>query len=638
MADDGASSGNLVLTYNNFKAWWDVMLDYMVTTAGVIILLIFSRIATYETGMLICTHPKEGMSYGYSESRYINSRCCRESNAWALIFYPYVMFFTWMIISTIHLTWLKIPAILSKMEGFADILNGIFSTTPINYRDPNKPFQITKEFVYDQENSKKIDRLLNRLQYLLTDKPYLRRSYILKHSLVMVFCVISLIFTFGTMATWARYDLSFECRMSDNLPIKKAYPYMGEGVGIERPPTLCHLNSGFFILFTIHFDALVRIIMIGLSAIAMGWIYKDKWKFLLPKKKKKRRVSVKVDDDITKNGESEKKDEEDDDDNDERVFGEAESYLSGLPSYVDLLFWIQLLKRNSHDGNLMYNSIRSCIRTYCKQFRNVPRGGRRGIVHETVEQYKKQDENVTLTALKQNEALKLLQDNVYYVNVLCNLLGFSQISNNMAPDHLFDCLDEIRDSLGNVVFPTGVTMRDEITNEIERFPDVYKTIIDEDPFFPDYETYCSRIRNVSTYGSRYVLLAAATILRVRIVLIHFSPVDVYPEVYNPVRQTVIMSQKKGTRETFSKLNNETSSLPVKFLTFIEPHFYNNTEDCEIDADWPHIVLRRSKYSVNHRFRNEQKRKVIREIGEYADVGVFCKQVLNVKNPNLIFMD
>lgn len=634
MGNDDSNSGNIVLTYNNFKAWWDVMLDYMVTAAGVIILLIFSRIATYETGMLICTHPGVGESYGYSESRYINSRCCRESNAWALIFYPYVMFFTWMIISTIHLTWLKIPAILSKMEGFSEILNGIFSTTPINYRDPNKPFQITKEFVYDEENSKTIDRLLNRLQYLLTDKPYLRRSYILKHILVMIFCLISLFFTFGTMASWAKYDLSFECHMSHDLPIKRGYP---DGNPNGRP-TLCHLNSGFFILFTIHFDALVRIIMICLSAIAMGWIYKDKWKFLMPKKKKKRFIKSDNNDEDDKKT-KEINEEQIDEDNDERVFGEADSYLSGLPSYVDLLFWIELLKRNSHDGNLMYNSIRSCIRTYCKQFRNVPRGGRRLKVKENDDNIKNNDDqnkNITISKMKQNDALKLLQDNVYYVNLLCKMLGFIQMPNSMEPEHLFDCLDEIRDSLGNVVFPTGLTMREEIANEIEKFPDVYKTIIDEDLYFPDYETYCSRIRNKLTYGSRYVLLAAATILRIRIVLIHFSPVEIYPEVYNPVRQTVIMSQKKGTRETFSKLNNETSSLPVKFLTFIEPYFYNNTEDCEIDADWPHIVLRRSKYSINYRFRNEQKRKVIREIGEFSDIGVFCKDVLSVKNPDLLF--
>lgn len=188
-----------------------------------------------------------------------------------------------------------------------------------------------------------------------------------------------------------------------------------------------------------------------------------------------------------------------------------------------------------------------------------------------------------------------------FVRWIANQLGLDEIPNSMDSNHLFVCLEIIRDSLGFINFDVSSPLRQVIADEIQSHPALYKTIIDDDTDIPDFEAFCDRLRKSETFASQYVLMAAATLFRVKIIIIHCESACKLPEIYIPKRQPII------------PIGNSTDTLPIRYLTYVSPHFYHATIDLPINSDWPHILSRRMKFNRDSRFRADLRSSAVRSV-------------------------
>ncbi|KAF0988310.1 hypothetical protein HZS_2375, partial [Henneguya salminicola] len=595
-----------------FKAWWDILLDYLVAATALNVLLLLTRMASVDTGGLICAHPMQNNSFGYVEGRYINSRCCSESGAWIVIFHPYLMLFMWMCITACHVCWIKIPSINTKMEAFYAILIKIFTTQPKFYRNPIS-FRMTAEFSYNEANQRAIDVLLNKLLFLMTEKPFLRYSYIAKHCVVIVLCIISVIYAFFVIIFLSKYPSSFNCRLKHNPPTMRGYPFQNDTI-MDLP---CHLNIAPFIYVLIHVDCFIRLVMVGLSIKGMVWAS-------LGQRRIKGVTYVNVDYDINKlNVKKESKGHRLSrrvSNNDENPFGEAAEYLSGLPSYPDLLFCIKLLKRNVHDGHLMYEAICQSIKNYVKKLKNL---GEKYV--KKVEKDRKAQKHPSkfpgLNQFSEYQPRSYHEYIVYVRLILLNYkirwisheLGLEEVPNSLYSNNLFESLLFIKNSLGLVDMSIETAMRTTIVKHIRSHPELYKTRIDEDPEFDTYEAYCDNLNKTTTFGSHHAIQAAATLLNVKLIIIHCEYVSKLPEVYVPLRHNLLLTGNLRSYINSENIKIEHAQTPIRFLTYVAPHFYHATVDMPVSPDWPHIVSRRMNYTVDRKYRRDLRQCAIRSV-------------------------
>ncbi|KII69696.1 hypothetical protein RF11_07293 [Thelohanellus kitauei] len=579
-----------------FKAWWDILLDYLVAATALNVLLLLTRMASVDTGGLICVHPLPDKSFGYVESRYINSRCCSESQAWIVIFHPYLMLFMWMCITACHVCWIKIPSVNTKMEAFYAILYKIFTIQPKFYRNP-KSLQMTTELSYNEANQKAIDVLLNKLLYLMTERPFLRGSYMTKHALVVILSIISVVYALFVIIFLSKYPSSFNCRLKHQPPTMRGYPFQNDTL-VNIP---CHLNIAPFIYVLIHVDSFIRIVMIGLSLKGLAWAYMGQKRL---KRIKYRHFENEVsggDETIRTLPPKVSKEEE-------NPFGEAAEYLSGMPSYPDLLFCIKLLKRNVHDGHLMYQAICTSIKNYVKKLKSFG------------EKYKKRVQNERMgpvakaaTTGKTEYQPQSYHEYIAYVRGMAHELGLEEVPNSLNSNNLFEALAFIKNSLCVADISIETDLRHVIVKHIRSHPELYKTLIDDDPDFDTYEAHCEHLAKPTTFGSHYAIYAAATLFNIKIVLIHCEYTMKLPEVYVPLRHSLLLTGNIKSIVNAENLRGTLSTIPTRFLTYVAPHFYHATIDSPISPDWPHIVSRRNNYCMDRKFRRDLRQTTLRSV-------------------------
>ncbi|KAF1742829.1 hypothetical protein MXB_4538 [Myxobolus squamalis] len=546
-----------------FKAWWDILLDYLVAATALNVLLLLARMASVDTGGLICVNPLLNKSFGYVESRYVNSRCCSESEAWILIFHPYLMLFMWMCITACHICWIKIPSINTKMEAFYAILYKIFTTQPKFYRSPTS-LRMTAELSYNEANQKAIDVLLNKLLYLMTEKPFLRYSYIGKHSVVMFLCFISV--------SYAIFVISFP-----------------------------------FIYVLVNVDCVIRIIMICLSIKGIVWATVG---HLAPKQVKNRYSSSSANTLNPKSVPASSQRPATPGIDEENPFGEAADYLSGMPSYPDLLFCIRLLKRNVHDGHLMYEAICTSIKNYVKKLKSM--GAKYKKKTET-ERVSHQPGKFHVYEKVEDYQPKSYHEYIVYVRWMSNELGLEEVPNSLDSNNLFESLLFIKNSLGLVDLSIESNMRKIIVKHIRSHPELYKTLIDEDRDFDTFEVYSEKLSKSNTFGSHYAIQAAATLLNVKIVIIHCEYIIKLPEIFVPLHHNLLFTGNLRSCVTAERMKTSHANIPTKFLTYVAPHFYHATVDMPVSPDWPHIVSRRMNYSIDRKYRWDLRQSAIRSV-------------------------
>jgi len=512
-----------------FKPWWDLLIDYLIMGILLVTLLTFTRVL-FEADFGI-TSIGLNQTLSFWEAKYVSARCSHHFEGKYLVYYPYLLFFEWIIFSVIQNGWLVLPAITSKLENFYKIFNGMFKTQPKFYRKPNT-LKMPNELKFEDENKEKIEILHNRLLYLLTSTSFLVRIYQVKTFILIVW---SIFITFFILITPFKYLDGFKYDFPCDLP------HIPD-VAIGYSNILCHFQPSLFIYGAIigNFVLCTTITIISFNGII--WIIKLTF--------------LSGDHDIAET---------------------ISDYYSGLPGFEDFRFCIMLVQLNIRDGNVMFETIKNCINSQAKKFQR----------YDYARRCKVDDSSLM------EIPIKLEEDSKHFSLWIAEQLGFKEVENSQRCDHLFDYVQEIRDSLGVIDINVSLSMRDRILNEIEENPQVFKTIIENDNPKVSYDDYIIKLRNRNVYGKQYSIMAASELLNIRIVLIQCHPNKKVQEVFLPYRK------------------DSTNIKTTKFITFISPYYYHGTVDLPLSSDWPSIAAKRRMYACDASFRASMRTAAIR---------------------------
>eukprot|EP00795_Rhopilema_esculentum_P008987 gene8987-16631_t len=405
---------------------------------------------------------------------------------------------------------------------------------PKYYRNPNT-FQMASELTFDSHNKDKIDILHNKLLYLMTEQSYLLTTYKVKTLVLLVAGLGSTVSVFTTIYFIWSFPVNFECYFET------------EGIGVDFDDVGCNLSPALFLYGLMLCNSFIVLCITLLSSNGVLWMCGRQ---------------LFGSNDMTD------------------LLGSTSEYYGGMPGFKDFQFCILLLRTNIRDGNVMFETVKACIKGQGKKFKRL-NYARRGAVDGT-------------RALV--VPTRVLEESKTFVRWLAVQLGLEEVNNFQDSNHLFDCLQFVQDSMGYVNFDVTKSMRARVVDEIQRNPWYYKTLIDKDSGIPDYETFIQQLRHETTFGRQYVLMAAANILQVRLVMIHCHPRKNYEEIFLPYKNTqATRGQPKATR----------------FLTFISPHFYHATIDLPVKADWPTILTKRRMYATDSRFRADMRNAAVR---------------------------
>ena len=466
---------------------------------------------------------------------YLNSKCSYAFTGKFLVHYPFAVFISWALLSCIHSGWLSHPAVFSKFEAFYSIFKDMCTVQPKYYRNPNT-FQMASELSFDSHNKDKIEILHNKLLYLLTEKSYLLTVYKVK-TLILTFTGLGSTVTLLCSLYFARsFPLNFKCEFAT------------KGIGIDLDDVVCNLSPALFLYGLLYGNALISLCITALSFNGVLWMVGQKLF-----------------------GQNDMAD----------VFGSTAEYYGGMPGFKDFQFCILLLRKNIRDGNVMFETVKACIKGQDKKFKRFNYARR----------------STDFQACKLTLPTKVLEESKTFVGWIADQLGLAEVENSQDSNHLFDCITLVQDSLGIIDFDVRKNMRTKVVDEIARNPWHYKTLIDKDMSIPDYETFVRQLRLESTFGRQYVLMAAANIFQVRLVMIHCHPRKNFEEIFLPYK-----------REYRARQNDQ---IPTRFLTFINPHFYHATVDLPVKADWPTILTKRRMYATDSRFRANMRNAAVR---------------------------
>eukprot|EP00794_Sanderia_malayensis_P008896 gene8896-9847_t len=525
-----------------FKPWWDLVIDYLNFGIMILTLIAFAKVTLSDQQGLICIGIEK--TYSWAQIKYLNSKCSYTFTGRLLVHYPYAIFFQWLLLICIHHGWLLHPAIFSKFDAFYGIFKKMCNITPKYYRNPNT-FQMASELSFDSHNQDKIEVLHVKLLYLLTENSYIITVYKVK---TIASCIAGMGSTISVLTAiyFARqFPLNFKCDFGTT------------NIGIELDDVSCNISPAWFLYGLMIANVFVVFCVTLLSLNGIVWMI--------------RRGLFGANDMAD-------------------IFGSTSEYYGGLPGFKDFQLCILLVQKNIRDGNVMFETVKACIKGQAKKFKRF-NYKRRGTV----------DHGKQMIVQTRD-----LEESKTFVRWIADQLGLDEAENSQDSNHLFDCIRFVQDGLGVVNFDVCKSMRELIADEIERNPIYFKTLIDKDTDVPDYEAYVKQLRLGTTFGKQYVLMAASCILQVRLVIIHCHPRKKVNEVFMPY---------KPKYQT-----NLTEPNSTRFLTFISPHFYHATYNLPVKADWPTILTKRRLYATDSRFRADMRNAAVR-----------CINTLNVSN-------
>ena len=466
---------------------------------------------------------------------YLNSKCSYAFSGKFLVHYPFAVLISWALLSCIHSGWLSHPAVFSKFDAFYSIFKDMCTVQPKYYRNPNT-FQMASELSFDSHNKDKIEILHNKLLYLLTEKSYLLTVYKVKTLMLTATGLGSTVVLLSSIYFTRSFPLNFKCE------------FESEDIGVDFDDVVCNLSPALFLYGLMYGNTVISLCITALSFNGVLWMVGQ-----------------------TLFGHNDMAD----------VFGSTSEYYGGMPGFKDFQFCILLLRKNIRDGNVMFETVKACIKGQDKKFKRF-NYARRSTDVQTCK--------ITLPT-------KVLEESKTFVGWIADQLGLAEVENSQDSNHLFDCITFVQDSMGIIDLGVQKNMRTKVVDEIARNPWHYKSLIDKDPSIPEYEKFVRQLRLASTFGRQYVLMASANIFQVRLVMIHCHPRKNFEEVFLPFN-----------RENRARQNHQ---IPTRFLTFINPHFYHATVDLPVKADWPTILTKRRMYATDSRFRANMRNAAVR---------------------------
>ena len=296
-----------------FRPWWEFGIDYVVQVTLLTTLLAWARVISMDASGVVCIAAAPNTAFGYVFALYANPRCSQEFDANLLLYYPYILFFQWLVAFLIQRSWLKVPTLVTKFDDFYETFLEMVAIAP-KFRLNAQSLHKLPELKYEGENLVKVKALQKKMMLLLTDRSYLVLIYGAKVISFFALCILSLAF----MITWVSqvhfFSSDFLCNLkgsSDTVAYDKLY---------------CHVAPAYFMYGIMIINTVIQLLIIIFSVRGMYFIFKQ------------RTFAV-----------------------DSGLFGEMKEDYIEEPGFRDLQFCIALIRTNIRDGNLMFTVIKSCL-------------------------------------------------------------------------------------------------------------------------------------------------------------------------------------------------------------------------------------------------------------------------------------
>ena len=239
------------ISTRKFKPWWEIVLDYLILAILLLTIFSWAKIISADASGLLCIPVNPTIRYNFNLAKYFNSRCAQEFERKLLLYYPYVLFVQWLVLSVLQKLWLKLPVVHKKFETFFDLLKDMRDTK--------------EEKSCSGGNSTPVEeRLFNKLILVLENKSYLIHIYTAKAALVLAssLCMFCLTITWATSLSF--FQANFTC-------------YLGGRVYTPVRHLACNFQPAQFLYVIIICNIVVQSSIVGLSGYIFYWVLDKHW-------------------------------------------------------------------------------------------------------------------------------------------------------------------------------------------------------------------------------------------------------------------------------------------------------------------------------------------------------------------------
>ena len=252
-----------------FKPWWEDVADYL--THALLITALFSwtfLLQDHSSGInCILQDGHRSIVFNTIYARYLSQKCALEIFNGCFTYYPYYVFFQWMLLLFCQIFWLKLPQVNSKLEVMHQILDKLKQANKIkDEKQKGRKRENSKIGLASQCNVESYARL--RLQFFLEEqkmtisKIYICKSFITFGMAIVFFGLIFHQFP-GWTGLWRTQNISYNTSLSKER--KEAM----------RLHMFCNLGCGriTFVLICLNLTILLSFIITSVIGYAL-WTYK----------------------------------------------------------------------------------------------------------------------------------------------------------------------------------------------------------------------------------------------------------------------------------------------------------------------------------------------------------------------------
>jgi Leucine-rich repeat containing protein 8. len=237
------------ISTRKFKPWWEIVLDYLILAILLLTIFSWAKVISADASGLLCIPVNPTIRYNFNLAKYFNSRCAQEFEKKLLLYYPYVLFAQWLVLSIVQKLWLKLPVVHKKFETFYELLKDMRN--------------MTEEEGSANGNSKQ-DTIFDKLLLVLKNKSYLIHIYTAKASLLLAFslCIFCLTVTWVNSLNF--FQANFKC-------------YLGGPAYSPIRHLACNFQPAEFLYVIIACNIAVQSSIVGLSSYILYWILAKQW-------------------------------------------------------------------------------------------------------------------------------------------------------------------------------------------------------------------------------------------------------------------------------------------------------------------------------------------------------------------------
>ena len=257
---DAARFAQESISSRKFKPFWETILDYVIL--GLLLLTIFSwaKVITADASGLLCrpTNPKIG--YSFTLAKYFNSLCAQQFEDKLLLYYPYMLFVLWLLLTMIQRLWLKIPVVRCRFESYHKLYANLIKLTVKK--------TVTTSFDESSDSSNKhlvAIEIKQMITTIMDQNNVLVKAYTTKCALLIITTTVTLLSLSYWTSKQVLFQTNFHCELRDELNLTEINTF------------ICNFTAAQFLYVIILVSIGLQAIVKAISLYGLYWSLSKQW-------------------------------------------------------------------------------------------------------------------------------------------------------------------------------------------------------------------------------------------------------------------------------------------------------------------------------------------------------------------------